>query len=332
MSVRSRALSVFVLAGSLVFAVPAHAQIPGMNRLKVPKVPSVPGVKPVDAARPAEAPKAAYCGQIDDKKLDDLLKGLEAERSTREKEIAAANAKLAEADAAAKQRAQKGFDAMMKLSECKDAAMEKDPRKKELDRLNLLTEQANTKGDEKAAEKYSNEASALSDKMDAAASKACGAGDGTTNEECRNAAIAKDPRTKERDGLTKLSQDAAKKGDKAASEQFAMQAAGLTALIEGEAAVGCMTQRTTAVFGSGDAESAASKDARERLRGAYDTGEDAGAKAANMTADEYAKMKECVLGRIRTPKTTPTDEKSASAIDARQKEFDKAFKALESDR
>jgi hypothetical protein len=43
-------------------------------------------------------------------------------------------------------------------------------------------------------------------------------------------------------------------------------------------------------------------------------------------------MKECVLGQIRTHETTPIDEKSASAIDARQKEFDKAFKALEGGR
>jgi hypothetical protein len=332
MSVRLRASIALVLAAVLVSSLPAKAQIPGMNKLKVPKVPSVPGVKPVAAPKPAEEPRAPYCSQIDDKKLDDLLKGLEAERATREREIAAANETLAKADAAAKQRAQTGFEAMVKLSECKDAAMEKDPRKKELDRLNLLAEQATAKGDEKAAEKYSNEASALSNKMDAAASKACGVGDGTTPEECKNAVVAKDPRTKQRDELTRLSQEAARKGDKTGSDQFAMQAAGLTALIESEAAMGCMAQRTTGVFGSGDAESAASKEARERLRGADDKGEEAGAKAANMTDDDYAKMKECVLGRIRTRDTTPTDEKSAAAIDARQKEFDRAFKALEGGR
>jgi hypothetical protein len=329
MSVRPRALFAFVLVGVLVFGIPAHGQIPGMNKLKVPKVPSVPGVKPVDAAKPAEAPKAAYCGQIDAKKIDDFLKGLEAERSTREAEIAAANAKMAAADAAAKRAAQSNMDAMMKLSECKDAAMEKDPRKKELDRLNLLAEQATAKGDEKASEKYSNQASALSDKMDAAASKACGVGDGTTLEECKNAAVAKDPRTKQRDELTRLSQEAAKKGDKTGSDQFAMQAAGLTTLIESEAAMGCVSQRTTGVMRAGAAEQAASSEAADRLRNAYDKGQDAGAKAADMTADDYAKMKECVLGRIRTPKTTPTDEKSASAIDARQKELDKALTALE---
>ena len=323
MSVRSRAWFAFVLAVALASGAPADAQLPGMNRLKVPKVPGVP------AAKPAEAPTRAYCGQIDDRTLDDFLKGLEAERATRARELAEAEAKKAEADAAAKKRAEAGFEAMMKLSECKDAAIEKDPRKKEVDRLNLLAEQATAKDDEKAAEKYSNEASALLDKIDAAAGKACGVGDGTTADECRAALVAKDPRTKQRDDLARLSQEAAKKGDKQAADQFAMQEAGLTALIESQAVGACMARLTAAISGSGEAEAAASRAAAERMRGAYDKGADAGAKQAGMKAEEYARIKECVLGRIRTPASTPTDQKSAAAIDARREALDKALTPLE---
>jgi hypothetical protein len=50
-----------------------------------------------------------------------------------------------------------------------------------------------------------------------------------------------------------------------------------------------------------------------------------GAKAGNMTEEEYARLKECIRGHLQNPQATPTTPDSDAAIDKRGAELKQAL-------
>ena len=255
MNVSSRyALFGLVLAGTLLLGVSADAQLGGLIKKKLPKLPIPDAVKP---AAPANAPRK-YCGSITDELLDRFLKALEAEN--------AVAAKRQEAERQAKAR-------------------EEEARS----RANSLTPAGFAKF-----------------------------------EACRDAAIAKDSRTKERDRLRGLADDAARKVETRKYQEYSSQADELTELIDAAADMAC-GGGPKALFAGGASEEAANRAAAESI--AKETGDpvEAGKKAGGFTEEEYARLKECVIGRLATPKTTPTTPESAAAIDKRAAELEKAL-------
>jgi hypothetical protein len=260
MSVRRYVLCLLIVAGALACGAPAVAQFPKIPKVpKVPKLPTPPSAPTLD--QPAEKARPKYCASITDDQVDRFLKALKVEQNALADNLAAANARKASADAAANKRSMAGVEAMMKVSECKDAAIEKDPRTKERDRLYELAESASAKGDEKASEKFASQASALRDRIEADAEKVCG------------------------------------------SELSAIAAAG----------------QPTAE------ESAASRAAAEAMSNTHTDAMKAGAKAGDMTEEEYARLKECVRGHLLNPQATPTTPESDAAIDKRSAELKPAL-------
>ncbi len=143
-------------------------------------------------------------------------------------------------------------------------------------------------------------------------------------EACKEAAVAKDARTKERDRLRGLADAAARRVETRKYQEYSSQADDLSTLIDAAAEKTCGGGLKGALNPSAE-ELAATRAAAAAMT--EDTGDatEAGLKAGNLTEDEYARLKECVLGRLTTPKTTPTTPESAAAIDKRAAELEKAL-------
>lgn len=169
---RVRGIRLVAVAVPIVFTTSllAGAQMPRLP--KAPKVPGTSAGQPAAPAAPAAAPRL-YCGSITPNMLDRFLEALAAEKAALAQELEAARNQQHSADTDLQKVAQQQMDAMLKLSECTDAAAEKDPRHTEEIRLLNLSEAATAKGDDKLAEKYSDEASKLSSSVSAAALATC---------------------------------------------------------------------------------------------------------------------------------------------------------------
>ena len=244
-----RSLTAAILAAALVGGASAHAQIGGFLKKKLPKLPVTGASAPAPAA--PERPK--YCAAITDEVLDRFLSALNAENAALAKRQAARQRVADAGRYAAEVMTPEGF---AKFEACKEAAIAKDPRTKERDRLRALADDAVRKVDNRKYQEYSAQADAIDELIDASAEKACGGG----------------PKAA------------------AASLEAADTQAAVTALMA---------------------------DAEDPAR--------AGSKAGGFTEQEYARLKECVIGRLSTPNTTPTTPESAEAIDKRADELEKAL-------
>jgi hypothetical protein len=249
-----RVLFTLVLFCVLVPAITTHAQIGSFLKKKLPKL-AVPTVTQPAAAVTAR-PK--YCASITDELLDRFLKALNAENAVR--------ARQQEAERRAKAQAEQARE-----------------------RANSLTPAGFAKF-----------------------------------EACRDAAIAKDPRTKERDRLTALADEAARKVQAGKYREYSSQAEDLTALIDAAAEKAC-GGGPKALFGKASSEEAETRAAAEAIGKETGDAVETGKEAGGFTEEEYARLKECVIGRLETPKTTPTTPESEAAIDRRAAELEKAL-------
>jgi hypothetical protein len=174
MANRRLASAALVAALVALFGGTAGAQFP---KLRVPKVPSVPGVK----TAPASSSNTLDFSNIDDAFVDKAVKGCNAWQNVHDAEVAKANAKTAEAkaktaqaDALRQKQAQVTVNNMMENAQCKDAFKEKDPRTKEIQRLEDQIAAADERGDEKKSDELKKKADPLSEALDIAADRACG--------------------------------------------------------------------------------------------------------------------------------------------------------------
>jgi hypothetical protein len=291
---------------------------------------SVAGVAAAPATESSRLLTRAYCDNITQDEINRLLKALEAENAARQKAVAAANAKKkdaaaqkAAADADTRRAATVMVNDMAKTGECKDGFVEKDPRSKEIQRLYDLASAASEKGSEKLSEQYSEKASKIQEALDIDADRACGGKGASFLDTCRKEAAARNPRSAERDQLQRKADEAAKKGDTAAADRYSEQAKQLTGEIEAGTAMECVVKMTQLQIGAGGvaaheastAASQASNDASRLMHEAQESGAAEGAAAGDFTESEYARLKECILGRINLPDGTPMDAQSAAVID-----------------
>jgi hypothetical protein len=272
------------------------------------------------------APLRAYCDGITGEDLDRLIEATKVEEAALAKESAAAKKQKDAADAKLQQGAAGMVADMMKTGECTDAFKAKDPRSKEIDRLYELASNASARGSDQQADKYNQQAGKIEEALDIAADRACGGKGASFIADCRESAMANDPRTAERDALRKKADEAHKNGKQAAGEEYRGKADQLSAQIEAEAAMTCVTKMTQAQLGQTlISDQAASQEASQRMHNASNVAAKEAVEAAGMSEDELGRLRECIVGRIRRPEATPMNAQSSSAIDARRAELQKVL-------
>lgn len=261
------------------------------------------------------APKELYCQGITPEQIEQLLKGLKAERDADEKakalEKAARSAQAARDQAAA----QRIVLALERQAACEQAAQEKDPRHREAERLSELRNKAQDRGDEAAADRYGEQFAALTDELEKMAKKAC------ANPDC----IAKAKTDSEINALVaELRSSLAKERDPDRRAALEAQITGYLGIIAVEAENKCSA---VGAGESSEAERAASATAAEAARKARESKASDGAKAANVSEREYGRLIECAVGAINNPAATPLTADSRKAIDQRQPDLEPALKA-----
>jgi len=318
-----RRLARVPLTAGVVVALAATllAQFP---KVRVPKLPGLPNAP---STTPPQARKAAYCDGITSDQIEQFLKALNAEQAALDRQLAAAKAKKAEADQAQQARGQRVVADMMKTADCKDPIKERDPRTREAERLQKLADDASARGDDTKADEYQKQASALNDGIDIDADRACGGKGSSLYADCKAKFITADPRTAEADRLRRQASEAAKHGDKKTSDALTAQAAKLIAMRDVDAHGQCLPQMVSAQLGAGaEEEQRASDAASSDMGSASSKAEKEAAEKSGFTEDEYARLKECIQGRLTMPGGPPMDDTSAKAIDAHKAELKKALK------
>ena len=142
-------------------------------------------------------------------------------------------------------------------------------------------------------------------------------------EACKEAAAAQDPRTKDRDRLRGLADAAARKVETRKYQEYSAQADELDELIDAAAEKACGGGPKALLAAAG--ERADTKAAAAAMMDDAGDADEQGWKAGGFTEQEYARLKECVIGRLATPGATPTTPESAAAIDKRAAELEKAL-------
>ncbi len=306
MAVRRRiAVLVVILFVLASFGVSARTQLGNLLKKTQPK--------PADTAPPPA--RKLYCDDITPAKVEQLLKGLKAERVAHEKAQAmetAARASQAASDQAAGQRM---MAAMEKQAACEQAAQEKDPRHKEAERLSELRNKAQDRGDEAAADKYGEQFAALIEALEAMAKKAC------ANNDCI-ARVKKESALHSNIAAARAA--AAREKDPDRKAMLEAQIPGYLGMIDSEAEIKC------SAMGAGvesDAERAASQAAADAARNAKAGSAAEGAKAAGVTEEEYGRLVECAVGALNNPSATPLTPDSQKSIDHRSPDLQPALKA-----
>ena len=205
--------------------------------------------------------------------------------------------------------------AMERQAACEQAAQEQDPRFKEAERLSELRNKAQDRGDDAAADKYGEQFAALNDALEAMARTAC------IDPACLTRVRAESGHHKL---IAELKAAAAREKDPNRKAAFEAQIPGYFAMIETEAQLTCSAMGAAAP--SAD-EQAASASAADAARKAKEGKEDEGAKNANMTKEEYQRMKECAIGALNNPSATPLTPDSQKALDQRQSDLGPALQA-----
>jgi hypothetical protein len=311
MSVPRLAFTSIAVALILLVSVISEAQLGGLLKKKLQK-PAAPG-EPASPASPGARPP--YCAGITDEKINQYLKAKEVQKQVLQKEAARANARKADAaarradaEALATKRAERMVSTMAATGECTDTFKEKDPRSKNIARLEDLVAAANERGEDAKAEEIQKELSALSDTLEVDADRACGG---------RGAAALHDCRGKKKAALAK---------------------AGVTEpMLSVQAQAECMQDPSTSGFAGATAasaeeeaataeERAATEEAAELFRIANANADKAGADAAGLTRDEFNQLDHCIRSVLGGNLAAPTTPESTAAINRRSAELKAALR------
>ena len=300
MAVRGRTLALAVALCLAAAGAAVDAQFGNLLKKNLPKPPG------------AAAPSAPlYCAGITNTDLDQLLKALEIEPRVRAEGDAEARGHEARAqaiEATAQQTAADHMSAVTARQEaCQQAAMDKDPRYKEANRLGELRNKAQDRGDEATADKLGEQFAALIEAVEKDAQL-----------KCLDPACLARARTESQlqQQLAELRAAAAKASDSQQKSMFESQAAAYLGMIESEAMMKCATgaggqMLTAAEQSETDAARSAARSAREG----------AGAKAARgagLDEGKYNKLCECVCGGVNNPSGTPLSQDSKDVIASRR--------------
>lgn len=298
---------VLVLATATLLAAagaPAGAQFGNLLKKTLPKPPA--------AAAP---PAPVFCSGITDRHLDQLLKAAEARRRIEEEaqrhddRAKAIRAKAEQAAGARLTAKRERYDA------CQQAAIAKDPRTKEADRLGELRNRAQDRGDEATADKLGEQFAALTEAVEKDATTKC------IDQACLARERAKSPA---QELLAEARAAAAKASTPEQKSMFESQIPGYLGMIETEAILKCIggaedVTMTPADQAETDAALAAAANVRE-------SADETAAKEAGLTGKEYGKLFECVCGGLNYPAGTPLASESKDVIEARRDELAAALK------
>ena len=263
---------------------PAGAQVGNPLKRALPPAPA-----------PAQPKPRPFCHSITDETIDRFIKGLEKRRQQQAALNEAQVRARAESDASAKQQGDALLAAMDRYSTCEDAAREKHPKYHEQVRANNLANAAYDRGDQAAGDRYTAQATALTDLIDKAAQKACESlrpnmfGTGAVAEEA-----ARDQQVMIEYGKCV---EAAQKDGKDPGKSCPFPALG-----QGPATQAAQAQHAANDRAMRDAKSDVDKKAAE---------------AAGMDENEWGRINECIAGRLNNPTATPSTPESNDAIDKR---------------
>jgi hypothetical protein len=293
-----------MVAGLVVLlGVTSDAQF-GKVLKKVPQPPSAPG----PGAPAATAPAKRSSHAVTEDEIAKFIKAIAVQKEVLAREMANAKALQAKAaaakarlDAANTDRAQKMIDTMMATDECKDRFKEKDPRSKEIARLEDQVAAADSRGDEAKSDALRQKLDPLSSALDVEADRACGGKGSAALHDCmaaKKAALAKQ-------GMTE--------------PMLSIQA-------QGE----CMQNPETSGFAGATGappeeaeENAASAAAAEAISLAKVNADRAGYEAAGLTQQRFAYVDHCIRGRIDGG--PGCDEDSNIVIDRHREELKRAM-------
>lgn len=319
MSIRRRALLPLIGAGILVVIATLHAQFP---KVHIPKPPSVPGVKTATPAEPAPPPvKRAFCSGITNEQIDQFIKAKQVQVQVLQSELAKANAMKDRSDAMDKKLAAENADFLMKNGECTDAAKEKDPRSKEIARLEALAETATNANDEAKAQQYQRKSSRISEALEIDADRACGGRGISRLFDCRAKKMAADDRSADLNRLRRLADDAGKKGDQKKQADDTEQADSIEDQMKAMAQMACMTEHPELAMAGGrdrNAEEQAAHDATEAaFRNTQANADKAAQDAGKLTEDEFSRLDHCVRNVLGNNPATPIDDATKTLIQSR---------------
>jgi len=240
-------------------------------------------------------------------------------------ELAAAAAMKAKADVMTEKRGKGQFAAMVETGECMDAFKEKDPRSREIGKLDGLAEAATNQGNEAKAEEYQKKSSQLGELLEVDADRACGGRGAAALFDCGQRRMAADPRAKERDKLRQLAEENARQGNKEKQAEYAQAADQKNDEMRAYAQMECM-QEAPGISGTPAPaeEQAASDAAAAALHNAKANADKAGSDAAGLTSEEFTRLDHCIRGVLAGNATTPATPESTAAINRRSADLNKA--------
>ena len=302
--VRRLTYTSLLVALIVLLGLTADAQF-GNALKKLPKPPSMPGSSsPATPAppRPGEEP-------ITEEEIARFIKAMQVQREVLAKEMAQANAVKAKADAAKARldaanagRAERMLSTMMETEECKDRFKEKDPRSKEIARLEEQVAAADGRGDEAKSDALRQKLDPLTAALDVEADRACGGKGSAALHDC----MAAQKKTLAGQGVTEPM---------------------LTVQAQGE----CMQNPETSGFAGAtgappeeEEERAASAAAAQAFSQAKMNADRAGYEASGLSQMRFARVDHCVRGRIDGG--PGCDEESNTVIDRNREQLKAAVK------
>ena len=270
---------------------------------KLPAAPSVPGT----SAPAAAAPDRRNSNAVTDDDIAKFIKAIKVQKEVLAREMAGVKALEAKAaaakaklDAANTDRAQKMIDTMMATDECKDRFKEKDPRSKEIARLEDQVAAADSREETATSDALRQKLDPLSAALDVDADRACGGKGSAALHDC----MAAKKVTLAKQGVTEPM---------------------LTVQAQGE----CMQDPATSGFAGATGappeeteDRAASAAAAEAFSAARVNADRAGYEAAGLTQQRFAWLDHCVRGRIDGG--PGCDEDSNIVIDRHREELKQA--------
>lgn len=261
------------------------------------------------------APKrhVVQCQSISDKDLDQLTKFRQA-KSAMEMEVRRLeDAAQASQTAVAQAGGNRMMEAMARQAECEQAAMEKDPRFKEISRLGELRNKAQDRGDDAAADKYGQQFEALTDVVEKAAKAAC------LDQRCLARARKESQFRKQIDEMRAAAANPANAQQKAMLEA---QIPAYLGMIETEAIQTCgpmgagaaTTAEQAQTDAAANAASQASNDIQKRA-----------AATAGLSDEDLGRIVDCVCGALGDGSGVALSDESRQVIERRRSELQTAL-------
>ena len=302
---RRAVVPLVVVLLALAALAPAHAQFGNILRKAVPK--------PASPVSPPPPERQGFGAGVTPEQVERLLKALKVRAASLENVHAIERANKKAEDANAQIRSQRMMAAMEKQSACEQAAMEKDPRYKEVNQLSDLRNKAQDRGDEAAADKSGEQFAALNDEVEKAAKKAC------TSAAC----IAKAKEESAHQTLLAESRAAAARAKNPREGGADAKVTMFLAMIDGEADMKCGPMGAAMPSAQ---EQAATDAAAKKAKDAMGSVNDEALKAGGFTEEEFGRLIELAAG-VCGGGATPATADSKAAIQPRCGELQAALGA-----